>query len=286
MRRSVSIALLGVLAAALPARGGTKEELARLQSDVLALQNQIRMLDRALTEQSQTLKSLIGQLNDQVGKSNTVLERISSTLSGQASADRSSSQALLQEIRSLGSKIDDTGVRVSALAQQISDMKVAAKPVTARRFQNMPGDTGAAAQSADTIFVEAYTDLVQGNTDLAIQGFTAFVSSFPKSEKADDAQYYIGEAYYNDGKFPQAIAAFTRVLNDFPAGDKAATALYKRAMAEKQINEKDNAVSDLRSVIQRFPGSPEAGLAASELESLGAAPAPAARPPARPPRKP
>src|SRR5437773_1177105 len=121
------------------------------------------------------------------------------------------------------------------LARQVSEMKIESRPVTARRFQTASGQTGASAQSADTIFFEAYNDLVQGNTDLAIQGFTAYIASFPKSEKADDAQYYIGEAYYNDGKFAQAIAAFTRVLNDYPAGDRTASALYKRAMAEKQI---------------------------------------------------
>jgi len=270
-----------VLVVTAPVRGGTKEELARLQSDVLALQSQIRMLEKGFTEQNQSLKSLIGQLNDQVGKSNAVLERISTTLDKQAAGDRASSQTLLQEVRSLGSKIEDTGVQISALARQVSEMKIESKPVTARRFQTASGETGASAQSADTIFFEAYNDLVQGNTDLAIQGFTAYIASFPKSEKADDAQYYIGEAYYNGGKFTQAIAAFTRVLNDYPAGDRTASALYKRAMAEKQINEKDNAISDLRSVVQRFPGSAEAGLAAAELESLGAAAAP---PPKQSPR--
>jgi tol-pal system protein YbgF len=265
-----------------PVRGGTKEELARLQSDVLALQSQIRMLEKGFTEQNQSLKSLIGQLNDQVGKSNAVLERISTTLDKQAAGDRASSQTLLQEVRSLGSKIEDTGAQISALARQVSEMKIESKAVTARRFQTMSGETGASAQSADTIFFEAYNDLVQGNTDLAIQGFTAYVASFPKSEKADDAQYYIGEAYYNGGKFTQAIAAFTRVLNDYPAGDRTASALYKRALAEKQINEKDNAISDLRSVVQRFPGSPEAGLATAELESLGAAAVP--QQPKTPPR--
>src|SRR5262249_44736324 len=135
--------------------------------------------------------------------------------------------------------------------------------------QNMGTDPAAVAQQSDTIFNEAYNDLVQGNTDLAIQGFTAFVTNYPKSERADDAQYYIGEAYYNDGKIPQAIAAFTRVLNDFPNDDRSASALYKRALAEKQINEKENAVNDFRMVIQRFPAANEAALAQGELEALG-----------------
>ena len=123
--------------------------------------------------------------------------------------------------------------------------------------------------SSDTIFYQAYNDLVQGNLDLAIQGFTSFVTNFPASEKADDAQYYIGEAYYNDNKLPQAVAAFTKVVNDFPKGDKVASALYKRALAELAMKEKDNAIEDFKVVVQKFSSSPEAALAKSQLDGLG-----------------
>lgn len=281
MRRIGFLGLLVALTAIEPARAGTKEELARLQSDVLALQNQIRMLDKSLTERSESLKSLVAQLHDQIGKSNQELVKITTALESRSSTDREAQQAVVKEVRNLGTKIDDTGVRIAALAQQIGDLKVQSKPVTARRFQSVGSDPAAAQQSADTIFFEAYNDLVQGNFDLAVQGFTAYLTSFPKSERADDAQFYIGDAYYNDGKLPQAIAAFTRVLNDYSTGDRAASALYKRALAEKQINERDNAIADLRAVIQRFPSSTEAGLAGTELESLGAAAAPSARQPAK-----
>ena len=54
---------------------------------------------------------------------------------------------------------------------------------------------------------------------------------------------------------------------------------YNAYKGETQF--KGNAISDLRSVVQRFPGSAEAGLAAAELESLGAAAAP---PPKQSPR--
>ena len=55
------------------AYGGTKEEIMRLHNDVLALQNQLRMLDKTLREQTDGLRSLLGQLNDQAGKTNLLL---------------------------------------------------------------------------------------------------------------------------------------------------------------------------------------------------------------------
>jgi tol-pal system protein YbgF len=278
MKRITCCFLLGVVLGASPsAQGGTKEELVRLQTDVIALTNQIRLLEKTVSEQTEGLKGLVGQLNDQMGKSNALLGKISNLLETQAANDRSSTQSLLQEVRSLNQKIDDTGTRISALAQQVTELKVQSKPITERRFQTS-GDPGSLSMSADTIFNEAFNDLVQGNTDLAVQGFTSFVTNFPTSEKADDAQYYIGEAYYNSKKLPEAVAAFTKILNDFPSGDKVASSLYKRGLAEVALKEKDNAVEDFKTVLQRHPNSPEAGLARTQLESLGIDPSRAVKP--------
>jgi len=261
--------LVAFAARSIPAQGGTKEEIQRLQSDVLALQNQVRLLEKNVTEGMNRLKTVAGQITDQVGKSNQILAQIPSTLEKQASGAKSTNDILLQEVRSLGAKIDDAGTRISALAQQISETKTQAKEITPRRFQAPGSEPGSLAMSSDTIFYQAYNDLVQGNLDLAIQGFTSFVTNFPTSEKADDAQYYMGEAYYNDNKLPQAVAAFTKVVSDFPKGDKVASALYKRALAELAMKEKDNAIADFKVVVQKFPSPPEAALAKGQLDGLG-----------------
>ncbi len=270
MKQAVLICLVAALTAFSPsAQAGTKEEILRLQNDVLALSNQLRLLEKSFNEKSDGLKSLVVQLNDQVGKSNQLLGSISANLENQSSGDRSGTQTLLQEIRNLSSKIDDSATRISALAQQVSELKVQSKPITQRVFQNAGSDPGTMMLSADTIYNEAFNDLVQGNLDLAIEGFTAFIKSYPSSEKADDAQYNIGEAYYNSGKYPQAIAAFTRVMNDYPSGDKVASAYFKRAKAELAIKERENAIEDLKTVVLKHASSPEAGLAKNELENLG-----------------
>lgn len=280
MKQVVTFCLLVAVAALCPAaQAGTKEEILRLQNDVLALQNQLRMFEKTFNEKTDGLKSLVVQLNDQVGKSNQLLGTISATLDSQSSGDKSGTQTLLQEIRNLSTKIDDSATRISALAQQVAEMKVQAKPIAQRVYQN-PGD-GSATLSPDAIYNEALNDLIQGNLDLAIEGFTAFIKNYPASDKADDAQYNIGEAYYNSGKYPQAIAAFTRVLNDYQSGDKVATAYFKRAKAELAIKERDNAVEDLKTVVQKFAATPEAGLAKNELENLGIDPSKPARPTSR-----
>jgi tol-pal system protein YbgF len=282
-RLTTSFFVVAFLVTAVRVNAGTKEEMMRLQSDVLAMQNQIRMLEKTVNEQTEGLKSLVVQLNDQVGKSNLLLGKISASLEGQASSGKSGEQILSQEIRNLSTKLDDMATRISALAQKVADLKVQSQPLTPGSFPGAGGDSS--PLSPDAIYNEAYNDLVQGNFDLAIEGFNAFVKNFPTSAKADDALYNVGEAYYNLKRMPQAVASFTRVINDYPDGDKVASSLFKRGKAELAMQERDNAIEDFKAVVQKYKDAPEAGLARAELEALGVNPSKTAKPaPAR--RKP
>jgi tol-pal system protein YbgF len=252
-----------MLLAATSARAGTKEELMRLQNDVQALQKQMREVEKTFSENSDGLKSLVVQLNDQVAKSNLILNKISAALENQTSGANSSQQAILQEIRNLSGKLDDTATRISALAQQISELKVQSKSLS-----QGSGNQGG-LPSSDTVWTQAYNDYVQGNFDLAIQGFTAYLGSSPNGGKAAEAQYYIGDCNLNQQKLPQAVSAFTRVVTDYPGSDKTASALYKRARAELALQQTEDAIADFKSVIEKFPGVPESDLAKAELQKLG-----------------
>ncbi len=279
MKNFICLTFLCVFLAIAPsAQAGTKEELMRLQSDVLALQNQIRIIEKSFNDQTEGIKSLVVQLNDQVGKSNQLLARISTALESQAAGGKTADQTLIQEIRNLSGKLDDNTTRISALAQQVSDLKVQSASISQGSMGSSP------SVSDDAAYNQAFNDLVQGNLDLAIQEFTAFIRNFPNSDKVDAAQYAIGEAYYNQNKLPQAIAAFTRVLNDYPNGTKVASALFKRGKAELAMGEKDNAIEDFRTVINKYPEAPEANLAKADLDNLGVALKPAKAPAKRRPR--
>jgi tol-pal system protein YbgF len=248
----------------LPARAGTKEEIMRLQNDVLGLQEQIRSIEKGFSEQMEALRSLVVQLNDQVGKAGLMISRMSSTLESQKSGGNQTNQALIEEMHGISAKLDDASTRISALAQQVADLKVQANPISP-----ISGETTNPTLSIQQAFNQAYNDLVQGNFDIAVQEFATFIRTYPGSDKADDAQYYIGEACLTQDKLPEAIAAFTRVLTEYPAGDKIPSALFKRGKAELAQKEKENATADFKTVIQNYPSAPEAALADTELKNLG-----------------
>jgi tol-pal system protein YbgF len=257
------------------ARAGTSEEIMRLQSDVLALQKQIREFEKIFNERTDGLKSLVVQLNDEVSKSNLILDRVAKTLESQAAGTRSNDQSLRDEVHNISLKMDDTATRLSALAQQVNDLKIQAKAMATEPAPN------SALMGQQSVYDQAYSDYVQANFDLAVQGFTDYLRNNPAGDRTAAAQFYLGDSYAQQGKVPQAIAAFTRVINDFPGAEQAASALYKRGRVELGMKESDNAIADFRAVIEKFPAAPEAERAKDELRKLGASitkPAPASAP--------
>jgi len=267
--------LLAFLIVLPSAQAGTKEEVMRLQNDILTLQNQIREFEKTFSEKIDGLKSLVVQLKDEVATSGLALKQVSTILESQASGVHSTDETVLQEIRALSTKIDDSAMRISALAQQVSELKVQYNAIGRQ-------DSEPAGPSPDEMYNQAMRDFVKGDLDLAIQEFTAYVSNYPGGDKAAAALCNIGEAYRGQKQLPQAVAAFTRVINDYPSTDSVASALYKRALVELAMQERENAIADFRAVVEKYPTSPEAAQAKAELQRIGAK---AAKPTKAAPRK-
>jgi tol-pal system protein YbgF len=262
MKKSIFFYLLVLLFAfASTVQAGTKEELVRLQEDVNTLRTQFLEFEKTLVESNNGLKSLIEQLNDQVAKSNMLLNKVSDAIEQQDSGNRSGKDEILPEIQLLSGKIDEMITSLSALARQVSEMKVQSKPI----YQTAPSGLS----SADITFNQAHLDLIEGRSDLALEGFNTYLALSPSGDKATAARYYIGEACYNMKQFPQAIEAFTRVIDENTDSDKVATALYKRGKSEIETQESDKAIQDFKKIIEKFPEAVEAALAKAELQKLG-----------------
>jgi TolA-binding protein len=169
---------------------------------------------------------------------------------------------LLEEVRKLSGKIDDTATRISAMAQQLNDLKVQTKTLA----QDNAAD---GSLSPDAMYDLAYRDFVQGNLDLAIQEFNAYVNKFPGGDRAALALLNTGSAYVTQNKLPDAIRTFTRIIYDYPSSESVSGALYKRALAELAMQERQTAVDDLKNILDKYPTAQEAEMAKAKLKELG-----------------
>ena len=104
--------------------------------------------------------------------------------------------------------------------------------------------------------------------DKAVQQFRNFQRKYPNSDMADDAQYWIGESYFNQKDYNRAILEFNDVLK-YRRGDKVPAALLRQAQAFLEIGDRTDARLILQKLVNDYPNSEQARDAKDRLQALG-----------------
>lgn len=133
---------------------------------------------------------------------------------------------------------------------------------------SMGGSFGGGSASEQALYTQAFDALKTSNYPGAIGGFQTFLSSYPNSDMADNAQYWLGEAYYVTRDYERASAAFRAVGEKWPNSRKAADALVKLGFTQFELKRYPEARTTLTEVTQRFPDTDAARLAAERLKRL------------------
>jgi len=129
------------------------------------------------------------------------------------------------------------------------------------------GSASAGGSSVEqAVYNQAFDALKAGSYSVAITGFKDFLTNYPGSPLAENAQYWIGESYYGKKQFNEAIAEFDKVTLLFPKGDKVAGARFKKAMALLDLGQTDAGRVELQAIIKLYPRSNEAVLARQQLD--------------------
>ena len=102
----------------------------------------------------------------------------------------------------------------------------------------------------------------------AIAGFRSFLTAYPTSPLASNAQYWLGEAFYVTREYDSAIQAFRKVATDWPDSRKAPDALVKVGFTQAAQGKNAEARATLEEVTRRFPGSEASQLAAERLKRM------------------
>lgn len=108
----------------------------------------------------------------------------------------------------------------------------------------------------------------EGQTEQAIRTLREYVNKNPKSELADNAQFWVGEAYYSRGDYNRAIIELNEVLLKYPQGDQIPGALLALATAFANSGDKIDARLILQKLVSDHPSSEEAAIGRDQLSSL------------------
>lgn len=140
------------------------------------------------------------------------------------------------------------------------------RPVDATAGDPRPVST--LAGDAKTAYRQALDTLRAGKHTEAIDGFRALVAAHPRHDLADNAQYWLGEAFYDQRRYRDALIEFRKVVDNHSRGNKVPDALLKIGYCHTAMGEPDKARAALELVISMFPKSTPAALAAQRIETL------------------
>jgi len=128
------------------------------------------------------------------------------------------------------------------------------------------GVSGGGSEQAS--YDAAFSALKGSDYARSIAGFKNFLSTYPSSPLASNAQYWLGEAYYVNREYPNAITAFQKVISDWPDSRKAPDALVKVGFTQAALGKNAEARDTLENVSRRYPGTEAATLAADRLKRM------------------
>ena len=126
----------------------------------------------------------------------------------------------------------------------------------------VPGsDVSSSTASPATVSLEeqneydqAYELLKQSRYQDFILAVQQFVNTWPTSQLADDAWYWMAEAYYVNREFEHALNGFRTVVASYPDSQRVPEALLKTGYIQYDIGAYDEAAEIFRDILVRFPG--------------------------------
>ena len=170
----------------------------------------------------------------------------------------------------LDSRIQNASTAVTPTSPTTSVAPVGATPAVAAPVATQPAVVSPAqapqlASNDKDRYQQAYEALRSGQNAMAVKLFESFLQDFPSGQFADNAQYWLAEAYKVNREIDKSRSAFIKVLTQYPQSAKVPDALLKLGYIEFELQNIPKSREYLTQVVNAFPGTPAANLAAKKL---------------------
>jgi tol-pal system protein YbgF len=266
------------------------------QRDVMTLDDRLLQAEQRYTEAERKNKNLEARLEEY----RNVREQYDKDLRSKTAGQNATIDQLQEEIRILKGKLEETDYllkqKINAFAElsEKREVKLAGIDKTTssnkdrierlEQYLNFESTTGIQKRttvsnktskkqvkpklSEDDVYKSAKQAYDKGDFNTAREGFQKLLKDFPKSENADNAQFWIGEIYYREKWYEKAILEYQKVIEKYPKGNKVTASLLKQGFAFFNLGDKSNARLILSELIKKYPKSNEAKIAERKLKGI------------------
>jgi len=190
------------------------------------------------------------------------LERLDAEVQGRVEELEHNSESTADRQRQLYADLD----------ARIRELEAAAQASSARGVMDggslSPGQLPVPGGSDRDNYQAAFELLKEQRYEPAAMAFEQFLVTFPDSELADNAQYWLAESHYVTQKFAQALADFQVVIAEFPRSRKVPDALLKVGYCNYELKDWAAARQALTRVQEEYSDTTAARLAGQRLSRM------------------
>jgi len=296
--RICTLLLLGV-SATVPAPAANKEHEA-IQRDLAMLGEELRRLQASFSNEFTAIKTMVQQSINASDKSqNSVLVLETRMTERMQSLEKSLAQTvanlnarvdtMADEFRAVKEEAKETNARMVKLHDKMDDIKVALQLLNGKLDQAPPPVTPAPQPTADgpkaegpastapttmaagaTLFEDAERDRLAGKNDLAIKEYREFVKTYPRSERACEAQYRVGELLMKKGEIFPAAVEFDMVIERYDSSCSfQPNARYMKGKAFVKAEQPTAAKDEFRRLAEDYKGTVWEQRAKEALKEIG-----------------
>lgn len=227
--------------------GSVEDRVTSLERISNAQGQLLNQLQQQLSDNQRDIDSLRGQIQESQYQLNQVVERQKQIYQQMDSLSQGGAQSASAAAGAAG------GAAAGASSDAGGSAPAAASATPSGGDEN--SDYNAAVSLA----------LEKKQYDQAISSFQSFVKQYPKSTYQPNANYWLGQLFYNKGKKDDAAYYFAVVVKNYAKSPKAPDAMYKVGIIMQEKGQADKAKAVFQQVIKQYPTSAAAKQAKSRV---------------------
>lgn len=229
--------------------GSVEDRVTSLERISNAQGQLLNQLQQQLSDNQRDIDSLRGQIQENQYQLNQVVERQKQIYQQMDSISQGGSQ----------SSAAAAGAAGGAAAAASSDGAESASAGATAAAPASSGDENSDYNAAVSLALE------KKQYDQAISAFQTFVKQYPKSTYQPNANYWLGQLFYNKGKKDDAAYYYAVVVKNYAKSPKAPDAMYKGGIIMQEKGQADKAKAVFQQVIKQYPTSAAAKQAKSRV---------------------
>ncbi|MFZ4834271.1 cell division protein CpoB [Rouxiella sp. Mn2063] len=222
-----------------------------------SIEDRVTSLERISNGQGQLLNQIQQQLSDNQNDIDTLRGQIQES-QYQLSQITDRQKQLFQQLDSMSQGSGAANAAAGTAAASGGDANANAADAQAAA----PAKTG--DENTDYNAAVALA-LEKKQYDQAISAFQAFIKQYPKSNYLPNANYWLGQLYYNKGKKDDATYYYAVVVKNYPKSPKSSDAMFKVGVIMQEKGDSDKAKAVFQQVVKLYPNTESAKLAQKRL---------------------